>query len=1085
MNGTYAGLKLWQIGVIVAFLVIGFGGSYFAYTALTGSDDAPSGEHQQLIPVTRGNLVNDVSINGSVGYPNRETLSFDTQGAVGHLLVEEGQAVAEGETLAVIDAETVAGLEEAVADAEVRLRDAEEGLETALNPFTALEIARAESDVASASVALEDAIEDLTTLVTPPQGSIAQAESKVADARFSLSDARDALAELLSPAEGVVTQAEVRVTEASAALDEAREALAQILSPDEHEVEQAEAKVASARVALGEAREALAQILSSDEHDVEQAGAKVVSARLVLEEAREALEQLLSPDGYDVKQAEDRVATSKVALAEAMDKLSALVEPDAGQIAQAEADVADSEKALADASEALDALLMVGDEQLAKARSAVTDAKVAYDDAVTALQEFESGPSAEETAELQDAVELAEESLASLQTDLRLVSEDWAEKVASSSEDVDDAEDGYARVFQRWLGIEIVGEQLRSEPAALLGLLGVDLEQVFTVGPTAYTLGLPPDDPATVWSEPLVHVWLRFYPSEVVATCSDEQLPGGSLCVTREMDDAWEALSSALDALETVEVDADKAIAKAEADVDQAADDLGDAREALAEFQEPVDSLDLEAARARVELAAVSLESAREDLAVLEEPPETVDVDLKEKQVALARARLQEAKDRLAELKAPSPLEVEAAQSEVALAEAALADAESRLATLVTPDPLDVEAAQSKVTSAELELASADSLLTELVTPEPLDVESARNKVTSAELDLADAESLLAELVSPDPLDVDAAQGEIALAEVELEEAEADLTALTTPDELEVETRRKKVALAEAELADAEADLAALTAPDPGEVELKQKQVEVARAVLDDVREDMEVVKAGPDPLDVALSRAEAASALASLEAARDALAATTLRAPWGGVVSAVNVEAGDSVNPNTAVLELLDPSVVEINGVVDEIDVLYVREGAAASVTMDALAGQTIQGSVAEVGTVAQSQSGVVTYPISIQMRVPAELDLPEGLSAVATVVLREDRDVLLVPVDALYGSFDQPVVRVSQGGSFVDRDVVLGNSDGFWVVVESGVAEAELVLMESQDTASEGVFGALRGLVGGGFGGPRGLGGGGGPRR
>ena len=214
MNATYAGLRVWQIGVIAAFLVVGFGGSYLAYTVLTGSDGAPSGEHEQLIPVTRGNLVNDVSINGSVGYPNRETLNFGTQGTLGQLLVEEGQDVVAGQPLAVIDAETAASLEEAVADAEVRLRDSEDALENALNPFSALEIARAESDVASASVALEDAVEDLAALIQPSKQAVAKAESAVADARASLTDAREALAELLSPGAGAVAQAEIRVAKA-------------------------------------------------------------------------------------------------------------------------------------------------------------------------------------------------------------------------------------------------------------------------------------------------------------------------------------------------------------------------------------------------------------------------------------------------------------------------------------------------------------------------------------------------------------------------------------------------------------------------------------------------------------------------------------------------------------------------------------------------------------------------------------------------------------------------------------------------------------------------------------------------------
>jgi len=179
-----------------------------------------------------------------------------------------------------------------------------------------------------------------------------------------------------------------------------------------------------------------------------------------------------------------------------------------------------------------------------------------------------------------------------------------------------------------------------------------------------------------------------------------------------------------------------------------------------------------------------------------------------------------------------------------------------------------------------------------------------------------------------------------------------------------------------------------------------------------------------------------------------------------------VNVEAGQEVNANTPAFEVVNPTVVEVDGIVDEIDVLFIRENASARVTMDALPGQVLDGAVSAVAAAAQSQQGVVSYPIRIRLAVPQGLQLPEGLSAVASVVIREDRGVLLVPLQALYGTFDQPVVRVMDDGRIEERPVVLGNNDDFWVVVEKGVAEAELVVMQSQQ-ATTGGFGF------GGFGG------------
>jgi HlyD family secretion protein len=240
--------------------------------------------------------------------------------------------------------------------------------------------------------------------------------------------------------------------------------------------------------------------------------------------------------------------------------------------------------------------------------------------------------------------------------------------------------------------------------------------------------------------------------------------------------------------------------------------------------------------------------------------------------------------------------------------------------------------------------------------------------------------------------------------------------------------------------------------------------------------ETVSELKEGPDPLITSLRETDLAAARASLDSALKELETATITAPWTGIISAVNIEVGRNVNISTPAIEIVDPTVVEVNGAVDEIDVLYLREGASALITMDALPGQTLTGSVSEISTQSMNQQGVVTYPISIRIETNG-LQLPEGLTAVASVVLREDKNVLLVPLDALHGSFDNPLVRVSSNGQIEERPVELGNTDDFWIVVTSGVAEAELVVMKSQQAETSFGFGGF----GRGFG--RGFGGGSGP--
>ena len=93
-------IRAWQIVVLVAVPLIVAGTVYGAYTWATREADDGLAEDQQLIPVQRGDLVNDVSISGSLAYSERETLTFGSQGALGRIEVEEGQTVAANEVLA-------------------------------------------------------------------------------------------------------------------------------------------------------------------------------------------------------------------------------------------------------------------------------------------------------------------------------------------------------------------------------------------------------------------------------------------------------------------------------------------------------------------------------------------------------------------------------------------------------------------------------------------------------------------------------------------------------------------------------------------------------------------------------------------------------------------------------------------------------------------------------------------------------------------------------------------------------------------------------------------------------------------------
>ena len=387
----------------------------------------------------------------------------------------------------------------------------------------------------------------------------------------------------------------------------------------------------------------------------------------------------------------------------------------------------------------------------------------------------------------------------------------------------------------------------------------------------------------------------------------------------------------------------------------------------------------------------------------------------------------------------------------------AIQDFASNIETIRSDESEKTRKAEVAVSGAEetVELkkkALGDYLADINAEPDRLLVESKNRAIESVEADLLDAETALADLETLDESSIILADHEIQLAEAKVTEAEEALAdVFKGTDPVDKTVMRAEARLARESLAEAEATLEEYGVVDQLEIELRQAELVATRATLE--------------------------TALADLERA-------TLRAPFDGIVVAVNIEPDQQVNANTQAVEIADPSVVEVSGYVDEIDVLFLQAGSQAYVTLEALPNQTLSGTVSSIASVGESQQGVVTYPVTIRVDSSDIGQAPEGLSATAQVIIRERNDAALIPLQALYGAVQSPTVRVVSGNDIIEREVRLGISDDFWVVVEEGLDEGEVISMEVVGSGANqfGGIGATFRAVGG-FGGPRG-GQGGGPR-
>ncbi len=220
---------------------------------------------------------------------------------------------------------------------------------------------------------------------------------------------------------------------------------------------------------------------------------------------------------------------------------------------------------------------------------------------------------------------------------------------------------------------------------------------------------------------------------------------------------------------------------------------------------------------------------------------------------------------------------------------------------------------------------------------------------------------------------------------------------------------------------------------------------------------------------DLAISQAQVNQAQDSVTQAKQKLDQAKLIAPFGGTVTAVNVTQGDYVLANAAAVSLVDLTGLEIKVPLPETDVPRVTAGQSVQITLDALPGVTLNGKVTWVPPVATISQGVVNYPVTIEIAQP-DPAVRVGMTASVSIVIERRDNVLLVPNRAVRTSGRQRAVEVMVSGQPTEVPVTLGVSNDSYTEVVSGLKEGDVVVLRTTSTSSQGQFGGVGRIIGGG---------------
>ncbi len=214
----------------------------------------------------------------------------------------------------------------------------------------------------------------------------------------------------------------------------------------------------------------------------------------------------------------------------------------------------------------------------------------------------------------------------------------------------------------------------------------------------------------------------------------------------------------------------------------------------------------------------------------------------------------------------------------------------------------------------------------------------------------------------------------------------------------------------------------------------------------------------------------QVAQAEARVREATEELSKTTLVSPMDGQITRLAVEEGEVALASTysretgLLMTVSDLSVIQVNVLVDETDVVRISDGDSTEITIDAFSDTTFAGRVTRVSQSASRGAATgggaeraVDYDVEVTLDAPPE-DVRPDLSASAKIITDQRLGVLSIPIIAL-------TVREHHAMSTenVARDTSTIETEGVFVV-EAGVAHFRPVTI---GITGEEHFEVLSGLV------------------
>lgn len=219
-----------------------------------------------------------------------------------------------------------------------------------------------------------------------------------------------------------------------------------------------------------------------------------------------------------------------------------------------------------------------------------------------------------------------------------------------------------------------------------------------------------------------------------------------------------------------------------------------------------------------------------------------------------------------------------------------------------------------------------------------------------------------------------------------------------------------------------------------------------AKSNLEQAKSSLAKLTAPASETDIAIQQAAVQQAEQQLKQAQLNLDYATLKAPFGGVITQVNIVPGSSSNSIAMTLLDRDPLHVELK--LSENDVVKAALDQTVQLSIDSIADWKKDGKVTFISPSSTVNNGVVTYAVRVDFS-DNDPRVKVGMTSNVDIITQQKDNILLVPNSALLPNGNTRVVQiVGADGKAENVQVQTGISDGVKTEIVSGVTENQQII-------------------------------------